>query len=56
MRPGAGVQAAYRTLRKRVPSLTKDRYLAPDLAMAEQLVAEGVLVAAAEKAAGKLSV
>ncbi|MEY4673415.1 MAG: hypothetical protein RL148_1199 [Planctomycetota bacterium] len=56
LRPGRGVHAAYKALRKRVPGLAKDRYLAPDLAMAEQLVAEGVLVAAAEKAAGKLSV
>jgi histidine ammonia-lyase len=56
LRPGAGVQAAYRTLRKRVPSLTKDRYLAPDLATAEELVLDGSLVGAASKAAGELAV
>lgn len=56
LRPGAGVHGAYRALRKHVPGLTRDRYLAPDLATAEQLVLDGSLVAAAAKAAGELAV
>jgi histidine ammonia-lyase len=56
LRPGAGVHAAYRALRKRVPGLEGDRYLAPDLAAAEQLVLDGSLVAAAEKLVGVLAV
>ena len=56
LRPGRGVEAAYRTLRKRVPPLAHDRFLAPDLAVAEELVLDGSLVAAAEKQTGLLAV
>jgi histidine ammonia-lyase len=56
LKPGAGVEAAYRALRKRVAGLEVDRYLAPDLAVAEQLVVDGTLVAAAEKRVGVLAV
>ena len=56
LRPGKGVAAAYKALRKRVAGLEGDRYLAPDLAVAEELVVDGTLVAAAEKAAGVLAV
>ncbi|MBL9078891.1 MAG: histidine ammonia-lyase [Planctomycetes bacterium] len=56
LRPGAGVAAAFRALRKRVPMLARDRFLAPDLAAAETLVTDGVLVAAAEQAVGALAV
>ncbi|MBX3461768.1 MAG: histidine ammonia-lyase [Planctomycetes bacterium] len=56
LRPGAGVQAAHRALRRRVRGLDGDRYLAPDLATAEQLVVDGTLVAAAERAVGVLAV
>jgi histidine ammonia-lyase len=37
-----------------VPALDADRYLAPDLAAVERLVASGELVAAAEGVAGPL--
>lgn len=56
LRPGRGVAAAYRALRTRVPTLNGDRYLAPDLKVAEQCVLDGSLVAAAEAAAGELSI
>jgi histidine ammonia-lyase len=56
LRPGAGVHAAYRALRRRVRALEGDRFLAPDLAVAEQLVADGTLVAAAERKVGVLAV
>ncbi len=56
LRPGAGVDAAYRALRKKVPMLAQDRFLAPDLATAEHLVENGDLVAAAEKKVGALAV
>ncbi len=56
LRPGAGVHAAYKALRKRVAGLDGDRFLAPDLAVAEQLVLDGTLVAAAEKVLGALAV
>jgi hypothetical protein len=39
-----------------VKGLDGDRYLAPDLAAAEKLVRDGVLVAAAEKKVGVLAV
>lgn len=56
LRPGAGVAAAYRALRREVAGLDGDRFLAPDLAAAERLVREGTLVAAAEKVVGPLAV
>jgi histidine ammonia-lyase len=56
LRPGAGVHAAYRALRAAVRGLDGDRFLAPDLARAEQLVRDGILVRAAERAAGVLAV
>ncbi|MEO6596958.1 MAG: histidine ammonia-lyase [Planctomycetota bacterium] len=56
LRPGVGVEAAYKALRKKVAWLDGDRYLAPDLAVAEQLVLDGTFVAAAEKKVGVLAV
>jgi hypothetical protein len=38
-----------------VPRLERDRYLAPDMAAVERLVAGGELVAAAESAVGGLA-
>lgn len=55
LRPGKGVRAAYQALRKRVKGLEGDRFLAPDLAVAEEVVQSGELVAAAEKAVGALA-
>ncbi|MGQ0614105.1 MAG: histidine ammonia-lyase [Planctomycetaceae bacterium] len=55
LRPGAGVEAARRALRIRVPHLARDRYLAGDLAAGEALLESGALLAAAEKAAGPLA-
>ncbi|MCU0867019.1 MAG: histidine ammonia-lyase [Planctomycetes bacterium] len=56
LRPGLGVHAAYQALRKVVPGLDGDRFLAPDLAAAERLVRDGVIAAAAEKKVGPLAV
>jgi histidine ammonia-lyase len=56
LRPGRGVAVAYRALRKQVAELAGDRFLAPDLAVAERLVRDGSLVAAVEKQVGALSV
>jgi len=56
MRPGRGVAAAYKALRRHVRPLRGDRYLAPDLAVAERLVLDGSLLAAVERAVGELLV
>ena len=50
--PGAGVAAAHRALRKRVRPLQGDRILAPDLAAVAELVADGTLLDASDRAAG----
>jgi len=42
--PGAGVARAHRVLRTRVPHLARDRYLAGDLRIAEDLVASGAML------------
>jgi histidine ammonia-lyase len=54
LRPGAAVAAVLDRVREQVPTLDEDRYLAPDLAVLEGLVADGTLVAAAEEVAGPL--
>lgn len=56
LRPGRGVEAAYRAVRARVRGLEGDRYLAPDLRDAEALVLDGSLVAAVEAAVGVLAI
>jgi histidine ammonia-lyase len=43
LRTSDALQAAIHALRSRVHALEEDRYLAPDLAMAASLVAEGAL-------------
>jgi histidine ammonia-lyase len=54
LRPGAAVAAVLGRVRDQVPTLDEDRYLAPDLAALERLVADGTLVAAAEDVVGPL--
>ncbi len=54
LRPGAPVAAALRRLRREVPALEEDRFLAPDMAAAEALVVAGDLAAAAEQVVGRL--
>jgi histidine ammonia-lyase len=54
LRPGAAVAAVHDKVREQVPALEDDRYLAPDLAALEGLVAGGTLVAAAEEVVGPL--
>lgn len=56
LKPGKGVDAAYKTLRRRIQGLDGDRFLAPDLRAAEELVEDGTLVTAVEKKVGPLSV
>lgn len=44
LRPGAGVERAYRTIRERIAPLGADRQLSPDIAAAAELVRQGKLV------------
>ena len=44
--PGRGVAEAYKAIRRVVPTLEKDRFLAPDIAALEELLVSGQLVAA----------
>jgi histidine ammonia-lyase len=55
LRPGRPVEAVMERLRRDVPRLEEDRYLAPDMAAVERLVAGGELVAAAESVVGTLA-
>jgi histidine ammonia-lyase len=54
LRPGRGVEGAYRLLRKHVPPLTHDRALHRDLAAAERLLRSNSLLIAAEVECGPL--
>ena len=42
LRPGRGVERAYRRLRERIAPLDRDRVLAPDIAAATEMVRAGV--------------
>jgi histidine ammonia-lyase len=52
--PGKGVAAAHARLRENVPHLARDRYLARDIETARDLLRDGPLLRAAEKATGAL--
>ncbi|MBI4237134.1 MAG: histidine ammonia-lyase [Deltaproteobacteria bacterium] len=52
--PGKGAAAAYRAVRAAVPMLREDRPMAPDLGLAEQLVAEQRIKAAVEGRCGRM--
>jgi histidine ammonia-lyase len=54
LRPGAGVRAAVEAVARAVPPPSRDRWFARDLAAAGALVADGSIVAAAERAVGRL--
>ena len=54
LRAGDGAHAAYELLRTRVAKLDGDRFLHPDITAARDLLANGALVAAVERAAGQL--
>ncbi|MCC6670604.1 MAG: histidine ammonia-lyase [Planctomycetes bacterium] len=55
LRPGRGVQAAQRAVRRVVPPLRSDRFLAPDLRAIERLIEDGSLLRAVEARAGRLA-
>ena len=54
LQPAAGTTAARAGLRTAVPGPGSDRWLSPELAAAERLVASGELLAAVESAVGAL--
>jgi histidine ammonia-lyase len=53
--PGAAAAAALALLRERVPGPGEDRFVAPELNAAEELLASGALLAAVEVVTGALS-
>ena len=55
LEPGAGTAAALGAVRTRIAGPGPDRFLAPELAAAEELVRSGAIVAAAEAAIGPLA-
>ncbi|QKG25853.1 histidine ammonia-lyase [Actinomadura verrucosospora] len=55
LRPGPATAAVVAKLREAVPPPGPDRYLAPEIAAATAMVADGSLVAAAESVTGPLS-
>ena len=51
---GAGTGAIHRCLRQRVAVLEENRFMAPDMAAALELLSQGNMLAAAESAVGAL--
>ena len=56
LQPAAGTRAALAVLRGQLAGPGPDRWLSPDLRMAEQLLADGSVLAAVESAVGPLEV
>jgi histidine ammonia-lyase len=54
IKAGLGAQAAHEQVRKYLPRLKNDRYLAPELDKVHELIRSGEIVRAAESAAGEL--
>jgi len=54
LRPGAGTGAALEAIRTRIAGSGPDRYVAPDLAAAEELVRSGAVLAAVQSRLGAL--
>jgi histidine ammonia-lyase len=54
LRPASGTESARAVIRERIPGPGPDRWLAPELAAIEELVATGELRAAVERAVGAL--
>ncbi|NDY70669.1 histidine ammonia-lyase [Desulfobacter hydrogenophilus] len=54
LKAGKGTMAAYETIRSKVPCMTKDRFLAADIAVVRKLLHSGRIVRAVEDAVGKL--
>jgi len=54
LRPGRGVDAAYRKIREHVPPLEADRPQTPDIEAVARLVLEGDILRAVEGAVGTL--
>jgi len=54
LKPGIGVDAAYRKLRKAVPSLEKDRVLSNDIEKVRNMLVAGKMLQAVERKIGRL--
>ncbi len=54
LKPGAGVEAAYHTLRRSIPALTDDRLLSKDIEKARNLLLSGRMVRAVERRVGRI--
>ncbi|PIE22430.1 MAG: histidine ammonia-lyase [Planctomycetota bacterium] len=52
IKAGRGVEAAFAVVREHIPPLGEDRYLAPDLAVAEEIVRSGELLRRVEQELG----
>ncbi len=53
--PGPATQAAIACIRREIPRMDVDRFLAPDLEVATNIVAHGALLAAVEATVGSLA-
>jgi histidine ammonia-lyase len=53
--PGRGALAAHRFARRRIRGMERDRFLAPDIAAARDLVVDPALVASIEAVVGRLA-
>lgn len=55
LKPGEGTLAAYQAIRRVIPHLDTDRFLAPDIAAMRELMRSGAILAAVEERLGELT-
>lgn len=54
LKPGNGVEIAYKMVREKVPFLDKDRVLSPDINLLKDMISDGTVLKRIEKELGKL--
>ena len=55
LKPGEGTLAAYQAIRRVIPHLDTDRFLAPDIDAMRELMRSGAILAAVEERVGELA-
>ena len=55
LKPGEGTLAAYQAIRRVIPHLDTDRFLAPDIDAMRELMRSGAILAAVEAQVGELA-
>ncbi len=54
VKPGVGIRVVHRLFREKIPHLSEDRLMYPDINLAKEMICTGVILSAVEKEVGRL--